>query len=152
MVLHATTLLADGGAYVFCGHSGAGKSTMAEQAESTGAEVLSDDRTILTVDDGVVRAWGTPWHGTYRRGSPRSAPVRGVWMLVQAPEDRIAPLHPAQAYKELFVRLIQPSVSAVEVERTLDALGRLVGAVPVAELHFRPTPEAFRLARASRPG
>lgn len=152
MVLHATTLLADGGAYVFCGHSGAGKSTMAEQAESAGAEVLSDDRTILTADGGELRAWGTPWHGTYRRGSPGSAPVRGVWLLVQAAEDRIVPIPAAQAFNELFVRLIQPSVAANEVEQTVDALVRLVGAVPVGELHFRPTPAAFLLARDSRRG
>jgi hypothetical protein len=69
-----------------------------------------------------------------------------VYLLQQAKEDRCEPLPRSRAVKELFVRLIQPRLHPVEVQQTLDVLERIVGRIPVAILHFRPTPAAFTLA------
>lgn len=147
VALHACTLAEGEEGLVFVGHSGAGKSTIAELGESVGAEVLSDDRTILTLADDVVRAWGTPWHGSLTRGVPRSAVVRGIFLLVQADVDDVRPMHPATAFAELFVRTVQPTMVPDEVHRLLDALQRIVAAAPVSALHFRPTAAAYLLAR-----
>jgi hypothetical protein len=149
LVLHGAALADGGGAYVFAGHSGAGKSTISGLAESAGARVLSDDRTILVPEGGGVRAWGTPWHGTYQRGENEARPLRAIYLLVQSSEDRVVPLRAAVALQELFVRLIQPTIAPEEVAGSLDALERIVTSVPVAELHFRPTAAAWALARAA---
>lgn len=148
LLLHASSLVQDGVAYLFVGHSGAGKSTTAMNAVSAGAEVLSDDRTIVTLDaDGGATAHGTPWHGSYRRATNASAPLAGIFVLVQDSEDSVVPVGAVRAVGELFVRLVHPTSSAGEVEATLDTLERLVGAVPVAELRQRPTPAGYALAR-----
>ncbi len=149
LALHACAVAEGDDALVFVGHSGAGKSTIAELAESAGAEVLSDDRTIVAAEPDGARAWGTPWHGSYRRGLPHSARVRGIFLLVQDVVDEVRPLHPASAFAELFVRTVQPSVEPAEVRRSVDALTSLVGMVSVSSLHFRPTAAAYRVARAS---
>ena len=145
-LIHASTAIVDEGAYVFVGHSGAGKSTIASIAEAEGARIPTDDRTILTVRDGMPMAWGTPWHGSLIRKSPEGAPLRGLYLLQKAKEDRCEPLPGSRAVKELFVRLIQPRLHPREVQLTLEVLERIVERVPVAILHFRPTPAAFALA------
>lgn len=147
VVLHAAAVVDDGEAIVFAGHSGAGKSTISKIAEEAGARVLSDDRTILTVEGGTVHAHGTPWHGSLRRGVARSAPVRAIYLLAQAPDDRVEPLAPAAALAELYVRIIQPSIDPTEVGNVLDTLERVVAGARVATLHFRPRPSAFFTAR-----
>jgi hypothetical protein len=145
-LIHASTAIVDQVAYVFVGHSGAGKSTIASIAEAEGARIPTDDRTILTVRDGLPMAWGTPWHGSLIRKSPEGAPLRGLYLLQKASEDRCEPLPGSRAVKELFVRLIQPRLHPREVQLTLEVLERIVERVPVAILHFRPTPAAFALA------
>ena len=150
VLIHASTAIVDGAAYVFVGHSGAGKSTMAAIAEEAGAQIPTDDRTILTIRDGEPFAWGTPWHGSLIRKSPDGAPLKRIYLLEKAPADRCEPLPAARAVKELFVRLIQPRLHPAEVHNTLAILEAIVGRVPVAILHFRPTSAAFALATSAK--
>ena len=145
-VLHAAAVEQDGMGLVFVGHSGAGKSTMSEIAESVGARILSDDRAIVTMEDDRPTVWGSPWHGSHRKGAAARVPLRGVFLLVKNREDSVVPIAPARAVGELFVRLIHPTVDAGETTRVLEALGALVGRLPVQELRFRPTADAFALA------
>jgi hypothetical protein len=145
VLVHASTAIVDGGAFVFVGHSGAGKSTMAALAESCGAIVPTDDRTIVACAGNDVSAWGTPWHGSLVRKSPDGAPLRGLYLLRQGAVDRIDPLPTELAVKELFVRLVQPRVDASEVTGTLATLERVLQRVPMSVLSFRPTPAAFEL-------
>ena len=145
-LVHASTAIVDGSAYVFVGHSGAGKSTIAAIAEGAGANIPTDDRTILTAGDATPKAWGTPWHGSLVRKSPDGAPVRCIYLLQQSGENRCEPLPPARAVKELFVRLIQPRLHAAEIQQTLHVLESIVERVPTAVLHFRPTEAAFEMA------
>lgn len=146
LLLHASSCVRDGVAYLFMGHSGAGKSTISELAETAGARILSDDRTIITLEGGVPTAWGTPWHGSFARTSSGCAPVHSISLLVQDQEDRLAVIPAQRAFKETFVRLIQPRITAAEVDRTLATLEEVITRVPVNELHFRPTAAAFELA------
>ena len=144
-MLHASTAVFAGVAYLFMGHSGAGKSTIAEIAERMGASIPTDDRTILTVDERGVTAWGTPWHGSFRRSSAEGSPVGSISLLVQDTIDRLGPLDPGRAVKEMFVRTVQARITEREVHRTLETLESVVARVPCHELRFRPTPAAVEL-------
>jgi hypothetical protein len=145
-VVHAAAVEHQGMGLLFVGHSGAGKSTMSEIAESAGARVLSDDRAIVTVENDRAVVWGSPWHGSHRKGAAASAPLCGVFFLVQHRDDSVVPLPPPQAVGEMFVRLIHPTVDANETAAVLETLGVLVARHPIHELRFRPTPHAFHLA------
>ena len=148
VLVHASSVVFDDGALLFIGHSGAGKSTMAALAEECGGMVLSDDRTILTSDSRGVFAWGTPWHGTLARTCADSVPLRGLYLLRQDTTDITEPVPTDRALKELFVRLIQPRITGVEVGRALDSLSTILRAHPLRILRFRPTTSAVDLARA----
>jgi hypothetical protein len=148
LLVHASSVVFEEGALLFIGHSGAGKSTIAAIAEERGGVVLSDDRTILTLEADGVRAWGTPWHGTLARTSAASVPLRGLFLLSQDTTDAVDLVPPDRALKELFVRLIQPRVTGAEVGRTMDALATTLRFCPLRALRFRPTASAVELARA----
>ena len=146
LVVHGATVQFDDMTLLFTGHSGAGKSTIAAIAESAGARVLSDDRSIVSVRDSTATVWGTPWHGTHRRGSPAPAVLTAMFLLVQANEDRAERLSPARATGELLVRLIHPGPQPADMERLIDAVAAVAERVPMAELRFRPAVTAFQVA------
>jgi hypothetical protein len=150
-VLHACALERDGVVRVFVGHTGAGKSTIAEIGEGAGAVVLSDDRTIIRLRDGVPHAYGTPWHGSYKRGRPSGGPIEAVFLLVQDTVNRVESLTPADAFGELFVRVVLPSDFGAETLPAVDLLRELVTRCPVASLHFLPTRGAIEAAWDFRP-
>jgi hypothetical protein len=147
LLIHASMAIVDGKALVFVGHSRAGKSTIARVAESAGARIPTDDRTILTFENDRIMAWGSPWYGSLLKRTPEGAPVRAVFLLEQASENRVESITINRAIKELFVRLVQPRLDAEELETSLSRLEELVRGVNVSVLHFRPTVEAFDLAK-----
>lgn len=58
MPLHANAVVIDGGAFAFCGHSGAGKSTMAAWFHDRGAPILADDVCVIGFDaEGAPQAY-----------------------------------------------------------------------------------------------
>ena len=73
----------------------------------------------------------------------------GIFLLVQDRMDEVREMSQATAFGDLFVRTVQPTTVASEVERTIDAIERIVGVVSVASLHFRPTAAAYLTARKS---
>jgi hypothetical protein len=146
LIVHGATVEYEGMALLFTGHSGAGKSTIAAIAESVGARVLSDDRSIVAVRNSTPTVWGTPWHGTHRRGTPEAVPLTAMFLLVQDLKDRTELVSPARATGELLVRLIHPGSRPGDMERLLDGVAEVAEEVPMAELRFRPTVEAFHLA------
>jgi hypothetical protein len=146
-VLHASCMAQNGAALVFTGHSGAGKSTISSIAERCGWKVLSDDRTILTLEDGVVHASGTPWHGSHKCGTADSLPVKGIFLLEQAPEDSAEPMEMSRGFSEVLVRTVRPLADVEEQVAVVNTVERIVRSVPLGVLRFRPQPEALRVAR-----
>lgn len=136
LLLHASAVLLRGEAVVFVGHSGAGKSTIARLMEDAGLSVLTDDRTILTAENGAIEACGTPWHGTHRRALARRAPLRALFLLNQAGANSVSPISQTDAIKELFVRLIQPRVRGNEVAAGLDTLALVTRQFPLQRFDF----------------
>lgn len=145
-IVHGAAVEYGGLGLLFAGHSGAGKSTMSEIAERAGARILSDDRTIVTVHEGTPRIWGTPWHGSHRKGSAAGVALDGLYLLMQAREDKVVRVPPGRALGEIFVRSILPTVDADETAKVLGGAERLVMLMPVDELQFRPSADAFFLA------
>jgi HPr kinase/phosphorylase len=54
--LHATTVALDGKGVILTGASGSGKSAFALQLMALGCQLVADDRTLLSVEDGRLTA------------------------------------------------------------------------------------------------
>ena len=101
---HARSFIAKS-PFLLLGTSGAGKSTSARLwAQRPGVTVLSDDRIVVRADGDDYRIYGTPWHGDAGYESPGSAPLAAVFILEQAPRNRVLDLTPASAVSQMMVR------------------------------------------------
>lgn len=135
-LLHAASVERDGGAYVFTGQSGAGKSTVASL--SPAGTVLTDEISLLRSCDGIWAAHGTPFWGEFRAaGSNRRVPLAGIYRLVQSRENRLVRLTAKQAVRALLPNILFFSSGTRESEDLLQLLTQIAEQVPCFELHFR---------------
>jgi hypothetical protein len=146
--VHSCGLVVGGRALVFCGQSGAGKTTTALlwKRHRRGTEVLSDDRIVLRFRGARAWAHGTPWHGIGRFALPTARPLAALFFLEQADETRIERLAPAAAAALLFARGFSPIWDGSAVERVLDTCERIVRQVPCHRFRFRKDGSAVKAA------
>jgi hypothetical protein len=126
----------NGRGHLFVGMSGAGKSTTARLWGADAAAIVSDDRVIVREADGVMSMHGTPWHGEAALSMNASAPLAGVYLLTQSPENALRELPAADAVVRLFGCTFPPFHDPEAVAFTLAFLERITQRVPVRELAF----------------
>jgi hypothetical protein len=120
-LLHAATVVKSGKAYVFVGRSGAGKSTVASL--SPRGTVLTDEISLLKDVGGEWRAFGTPFWGEFRAdGTNTSAPLGGIFRLVQSTANRVVPLRPSELLKTMLPCVLFFSSQLGDNDRLLQIL------------------------------
>jgi hypothetical protein len=146
MEVHAVGVAWNGRALLFCGQSGAGKTTTARlwRRHRPPADVLSDDRMIVRPRGGRLWAFGTPWHGSGRFASPRGLPLGGIYFLARGRRSSVASMPAATAAAELFARSFPPPWEVAGITQVLDLCARVAADVPCARLRFRPDQSAVR--------
>lgn len=141
---------ANGAGYLFAGHSGAGKTTLASLWHDVPhVTVLSDDRVILRRSGNQIWMYGTPWHGDEPLASPTSAPLTHGFFLHHAPRNLATPVGQPRAAAALLVCSFPPFYSASGLEFTLSFLRDVTDRVPFSDLKFLPDPDAISLIRSS---
>lgn len=141
----------DGNAYLFLGHSGAGKSTTTRLwNQQHSMTVLSDDRIILRERDGEVWMHGTPWHGEAAFAAPEKARIDRLFVLEHAPQNRILPLQGSRAVGEIMARSFLPFYDGAALENTMSFLQEMVATIPCYRLEFRPDGTAVDVVRGFR--
>jgi len=120
-LLHAASIVRNGKAYIFVGRSGAGKSTVASL--SPRGSVLTDEISLLRLTNGAWHAFGTPFWGEFKAdGQNTSAPIAGIFRLIQAQENRIEPLRPSELLRTLLPCVLFFSSNVRDHERLLQIL------------------------------
>jgi hypothetical protein len=134
--LHSDGINMDGKGFLFVGHSGAGKSTIATLLQDK-AEILCDDRMIIRKwPEGYV-IHGNWSHGTLPIVSANSAPLKAIFFLEQADENTfIANDNRMDSISRLPGCLIKPMVNKDWWEDMLNLIEDLVDTVPCYRLRF----------------
>lgn len=138
-VLHSAGLVLKGQAYIFCGHSGAGKSTVT--ALSPAAGVLSDDLVLIHKEGPQWMAATTPFAGSFpqRQKQSGSFPIRCMYALRKSLEVKVCKLDAAPAAGLLLSNC--PFVpSAARGSELFPLIENFVQNVPARELYFRKDP------------
>jgi hypothetical protein len=139
VLLHACAVKEGDQGILFAGHSGDGKSTIAELWRSqSGSTVLSDDRVIVRKKDGQFWIYGTPWHGDVPAHDPVTVPLSQIFIIQHARQNQISPLKPVECASRLFVRSFPTFWYSQGVEFSIDFLGQLTQEVLCTELGFIP--------------
>lgn len=129
----------DGRGYLFAGHSGAGKTTMARQwCSENGVTVLSDDRIILRKIGNQIWMHGTPWHGDEPLASRGCAPLTRGFFLRHGSRNELVDVGGATCVARLLACSFPPFFSASGLEFTLALLTEISQLIPWFELGFVP--------------
>ena len=144
MEVHSCGIVLGGRAVLFCGQSGAGKSTTARlwRRHRRHVALLSDDRVALRSGPRGFRAYGTPWHGDGGFAAPLAAPLGALFFLRHARSTRVRRLGPAETAARLFARSFPPPWDRRAIARVLKACGGAALEVPGYELAFCPDASA----------
>jgi hypothetical protein len=139
-VIHGAALLNDGGALLFAGRSGAGKTTVSRMGLEQGRTVLSDDLNALLPDrSGGVLLAGLPFTGDLGSGAPGTHPLRALLRLEKDTGDALLPLGRAEAAACLMACSPFLNADAHRHGALLSTLLALVDGVPAFALRFSLT-------------
>lgn len=130
----------DGRGLVFNGRSGAGKSTMARLwHRNTRAQVLNDDRIIITRQKGGWVMHPSPWHGAFQDYLDRKlscADLRALFFIHHGRENAAERLSPGEAFPLFYPGLFPTFWDRSSLENIASLALEMVSSVPCYRLGF----------------
>ena len=122
---------------VFCGVSGAGKSTISKQLlKDDDFSLISDDRIIIHKRDDVYFMSGTPWPGEAGISDNKTVPLRALFFLKQAEYSSLEPIKAGDAFKQMLPMSTIPWYERELLPGVLDFCEGATAAVPAFNLYF----------------
>jgi len=101
LMLHASSIVKNGKAYVFCGKSGAGKSTIA--AKNPTSEILSDETALIQKEKGKYYALSSFLDkNKYPEMKYKKAIVEGIFFINQSSVDKFVKIKPVDSIKKIM--------------------------------------------------
>ena len=142
LMVHASVVAYEGGAYMFLGRSGTGKSTHSSLwlKHVPDTYLLNDDNPVIRVEGDSVNIYGTPWSGKTPCYKNEVLPLKASVRLSQAPHNIIKKLPALQAYASLM-----PACSCMRWDKaSTDALHKTVEKVitRIGNWHLECLPDA----------
>ncbi|RJQ44705.1 MAG: hypothetical protein C4534_06155 [Gaiellales bacterium] len=146
--VHACGVSDGGRGILFPGVSGVGKSTMAKLwDDEEGVVVLSDDRIIITENDGEFWMHGTPWHGDAGIADPGGVRLEAICFLRHDETNHAGRLGPGQAASRLVARSFPTFWNHEGMSFTTGIAAGVAVSIPAYEMGFRPDRAAVEYVR-----
>ncbi len=146
IIAHAAGIDHQGKGYLFVGHSGHGKTTMAKLWKDH-ARVLNDDRIAVRTDNNVFRIYGLPWFGELPATSPKGVALDKIFFLRKAAENRSHALSSGAASIMLLKAILMPLWDKAATSFVLDFVANLVDHVSCYALDFVPAQDIVDYVR-----
>lgn len=146
-LLHSSSLVRNGRAFLFSGVSGAGKTTISRLAPPD-ATLLTDEISFVRPVNGIYRAFGTPFAGELGKpGENISVPIAQVFLLAKGPENRIDEVESVTAIRSLLRNVLFFAADAGLGNTLLNIVCDFVSSVPVGRLTFYPDNRVWDLVK-----
>ena len=146
-LLHAASGICAGGAYLFSGVSGAGKTTMTRLAPGD-VTLLTDEISYVRPGADGYAAFGTPFAGELARpGENCSAAIGALFFLEQGPENKVEEMTSAEAVRRLMRNILFFAEDHGLVEQLLVTACDFVSRVPIRRLTFYPDGRVWDVVR-----
>ena len=143
LLIHASGVVINREGILFCGISGAGKTTLSRLWQKrAGVTVLSDDRVIVRKEQKGYVVYGTPWPGEGQIASCQKAPLKKIAFLSKANENTLVPLEKKEALHRIVAQCFPPLWDREGIDFALEFCGALLEAVPFFRFDFLPDKSA----------
>lgn len=133
-VFHAASFVWRDRAWLLTAPSGTGKTTQVlnwQRLFPDELTVISGDMPVLEArSDGGVLVHPSAWNGKENLSSRLSAPLGGLVLLEQGPENRIALLEPETCLMTLFRQIMVQPETEVEIHRMARLLDQMLRTAP----------------------
>lgn len=137
-LVHSASAVRNGRAFLFSGVSGAGKTTISRLAPPD-VTLLTDEISYVRRAGECFEACGTPFAGDLgKAGENISAPIAGLYLLVQGRHNHASRIGGADAARRLLRNILFFADDAERVEWLFRSACEFVSQVPVYELTFEP--------------
>ena len=150
LLLHSAGVQINHKGCLFCGVSGAGKSTISGLLlDKENIHIINDDRMVAHTDK--AQQWiisGTPWPGDLQIAENTSLPLSALCFLKQDDKLQLTPLDRFEALQRLFQVASIPWYLEDLMKMSTDLCERLVSEIPVYELSFRQNDPVHELLQA----
>ena len=135
-MIHAAAAVYEKDAILFCGLSGAGKSTQANLwKEYLHCSILNYDKPCIIHDNDTVYAHGCPWSGKEELLLNEYHPLKAIVYVVQSPHNAVKKLTAAEAMAHIYLHnFVYPFTPQIETAY-MAAIRETAAKIPVYELH-----------------
>lgn len=148
--LHASGVFHKSGLFLFYGPSGIGKSTIANISSALGDQILDEDQVMLhKAEEGhyYANAWGYDLKES-------KVPVRAIIRLEKSMKDQLIRLQARSSVKFTLEQSLEITGKNLMENYNKDLYNRVVDlckTIPGYELHFRKSPDFWKLIDAEIP-
>ena len=145
LLVHASSAVRNGRAFLFTGVSGAGKTTISRLAPHD-VSLLTDEISYLRREGDGYMAFGTPFHGELARpGDNIRAPLAAVYLLAKGDQNTIERVAEADAARSLLKSILFFAHDSELVGFVFGSACELVRRVPIYRLTFVPDSRVWEL-------
>jgi hypothetical protein len=144
-LVHASSAVRNGRAFLFAGVSGAGKTTMARLAPPD-ATLLTDEISYVSRQEDGYHAYGTPFAGDLGRlGENMRAPLAALYLLTKGTENKVEPVSAPEASRALLENILCFTQDSEVVRSIFEAACDFVCRVPIRRLTFAPDARVWEM-------
>ena len=148
ILFHGSAIAVDGEVYLFTAKSGTGKSThtrLWREVFGDRCVMINDDKPLISVKDGEVTVYGTPWNGKHRLGTNASAPLRAICILERGKENEIHEEAAMMTFPEILSQTYRFS-DVAGMTSTMATLDKMLKQIKVYRLHCNMDMEAAEVS------
>lgn len=139
LLVHSAGIVHNGMTYLFFGHSGCGKTTVAKLSKDK--NILSDDLILVLPVDGEWIAYGTPfWNPGWGSVKPGNAPIHSIFRLIQGTTNNIEEINKSLALAEIISSIPVIPVIDIWVPELINRCLYMFKDINVYRLYFRKEP------------
>jgi hypothetical protein len=137
VLIHGLAVKDQGEGLLFIGHSGAGKTTLANLYKPfEGATILGDERVVVTKTGGQFWLSGTPWPGEAFTVSPETVPLRRMFFLEHGTRNEFISDRLINLYGLFLQQIFLPFWNGKALAHALAFGEELLTTVPASRLAF----------------